>query len=220
MQNKQKEIPSEFYNESWYKNNPFWIYGSDEKGKRRSEGVAPFLLMDTFDLWDKTILDVGAGVGWLVKFLREYGAHAIGLDYSQYSVDNSVTGVQLGDMTDLSRYKDNSFDLVVSRENFEHLTLEQSAKAFEEMVRVSKRWLYLTIWLEKKPEAKDDEIYEDFKNDESHITVCTRKFWENKFQHYIDMGILEEDKSKEEILDWRKKGRVWVFKKLHTNGVV
>ncbi len=210
---KQEPIPADFYNEEWHKNNPFWIYGADEKGKRRSEGVAPFLIMDTFGLWNKRILDAGAGRGWLVKFLREYGAKAIGLDYSQYSVDNSVANVQLGNMTFIE-FPESSFDMVISRENFEHLTIEESDEAFKEMIRVSKEWLYLTIWLEKNPDAKDDEIYTDFDNDKSHITVCTRKFWENKFQKYIDQGIIIEDKEKEKILDWKNKGRVFVYRKI------
>ncbi len=214
QQNKQKPVPSDFYNKSWHDNNPFWIYGSDEKGKRRSEGIAPFLLMDTFDLWDKKVLDVGAGKGWLVKFLREFGADVLGLDYSSYSVENSVSNVILGDMTDLSRFEDNSFDMVISRENAEHLTIEQAEKAFSEIFRVTKKWVYITIWLTKDPEAKDDEVYTDLENDESHITVCTRKFWENKFQKFVDSGIIKERKDMEDILDWKKKGRVWVWEKL------
>ncbi len=211
----QKSIPSTFYNESWATNNPFWVYGDNIQGKRRSEGIAPYLIMDTFDVWNKPVLDVGCGKGYLCQFLKEYGANIIGLDYSQYSVDNKVCDrVMLGDMTDLSQFKDNTFDLVISRENFEHLTLEQCEKAFKEMVRVTNKYIYMTIWLETRPDAKDDVVYDDFKNDKSHITVCSRKFWENWFQPYIDGGIIVRDKEKEDKLDWKRKGRVWVWKKL------
>lgn len=211
----QEPINSSFYNQDWYTNNPFWIYGNDEKGKRRSEGVAPYLTLDTFNAWDKAILDCAAGVGWLTKFLKEYGANVIGIDYSQYSVDNRVSDrIMLGDITELP-FKENMFDLIINRESFEHLTLEQCNKAFNEMIRVCKvgGHIYMTIWLETKQDAKDDIIYNDFEHDKSHITVCTRKFWENWFKPYLESGIIIRDEQKEISLDWRRKGRVWVFKK-------
>lgn len=211
----QKSIPSSFYGEAWAKNNPFWVYGDNEEGKRRSEGIAPFLTMDTFDAWNKTVLDTGCGRGWLVKFLKEFGANVIGLDYSQYSVDNKVSDrVMYGDMTDLSQFPDNTFHLVISRENLEHLTVEQADKAFAEIVRVSKKWIYLTIWLTFDPEAKDDQIYDDFEHDKSHITVCTRNFWLNRFNKYESDGIIVRDKDKEATMDWRGKGRCFVYRKV------
>lgn len=217
MENKQQPIPPSFYGEEWHKTNKFWIYGDNEAGKRKTEGDAPRLIINTFSQPFKqlSILDSGGGRGWLSLFLKELGGDVTCLDYSDWSVKNTVVPGHsvLGDMTKMS-FKDNSFDLVISRENFEHLTIEQADLAFPELIRVTKKWIYMTIWLNFDPNAKDDEILTDLDNDPSHITFCTRKFWENRFQKYIDMGLIREDKEKEAILDWRKKGRVFVFEKL------
>ncbi len=215
----QQPIPPSFYNEEWHKNNKFWIYGDNEAGKRKTEGDAPKLIMRTFTepFQQLKVLDAGSGRGWLGLFLKELGANITCLDYSSWSVRHSVVPADaiLGDMTEM-KFKDNSFDLVISRENFEHLTVEQAEKAFSELVRVTKRWIYMTIWLNFDPNAKDDEVLTDLENDPSHITFCTRKFWEKKFQPYIDAGIIKEDKAKEAILDWRGKGRVFVFEKINS----
>lgn len=217
MQNKQVPIPPEFYNEEWSRTNKFWIYGDNEAGKRKTEGDAPKLIMKTFSepFQQLKVLDAGSGRGWLGLFLKELGADITCLDYSPWSVQHSVVpgNALLGDMTDM-KFKDNSFDLVISRENMEHLTIEQAERAFSELIRVTKKYIYMTIWLTFEPDASDDEIYTDFLNDKSHITVCTRKFWENKFQPYIDNAIIRERKDLEEVLDWRRKGRVWVWEKL------
>ncbi|MCF1193543.1 class I SAM-dependent methyltransferase, partial [Mangrovimonas sp. AS39] len=88
---KQKPVDQSVYNALWAEQNKFWIFGFDEKAKRRSEGLAPYLLMDSFNLWDsKKVLDAGCGYGYLCKFLQEYGADVTGLDYSDYFVSNKV----------------------------------------------------------------------------------------------------------------------------------
>lgn len=211
----QKPVDQSLYNEEWAKRNPFWVYGFDEKAKRRSEGIAPYLIMETFDLWDgKKVLDAGCGFGYLAKFLSEFGADVIGLDYSDYFVDNKVyQNIVKADMTNLP-CKDKSFDLVISRENFEHLTVEQADQAFEEMVRVSKKWIYMTIWINHDKDASDTEVLSDLDSDPTHITFATRKFWLNRFQKYVDDGTLVRREDKEAVLDWKGKKRVFVYEVL------
>lgn len=210
----QEPVPQEAYSEAWAKSNPFWIFGFDEKAKRRTEGVAPFLLMDTFNLWHSSILDAGCGFGFLAHFLAEYGAKVIGLDYSEYFLSKKVhPDVIKGDMTSMP-FENDSFDMVISRENMEHLTIEQAEAAFGEMIRVSKKWLYLTIWINKDVNASDEIAIKEESDDPTHISFGTRKFWDKKFQPYIDSGVLKRDIEKEKILDWKGKGRVWVFEKV------
>lgn len=210
----QEPIPQEEYGKQWWNNNPFWIYGHDEKAKRRSEGCAPYLTLEAFDAWESKILDAGAGRGWLSKFLSEYGADVAGLDYSEYAIENKVfDNLIKGDMTNLPFDKD-SFDLVISRENFEHLTLDQSDKAFEEMLRVSKKYIYLTIWMNFDPNASDDIVLTDTDKDPTHITFCTRTFWNKRFIKYLDNGTLKQRADLEKVLDWKNKGRCFVFEKV------
>lgn len=210
----QKPIDQSQYDAKWWNTNPFWIFGVDERAKRRSEGCAPYLTLETFEAWDKQILDVGAGRGWLCKFLSEYGANVIGLDFSDYAIQNKVYDrITQGDMTKLP-FEDKSFDLVISRENFEHLTVEQADEAFKEMLRVSRKWIYMTIWINHDKSASDEVVLEDTVKDPTHITFCTKKFWTNRFQQYIDSGKIVRREDKEAILDWRQKGRCFVYEKI------
>lgn len=211
----QKPVSQDTYNESWAKNNPFWIYGHDEKAKRRSEGIAPYLLMEHFNLWDnKKVLDAGCGYGYLAKFLSEFGADVVGVDYSDYFIKNKVcNNVVQCDMTKLP-FKDNEFELVISRENFEHLTVEQADRAFEEMVRVTNKWIYMTIWINHDPNASDEEVLTDLEKDPTHITFCTRNFWLNRFRSYIDNGIILRREDLETTMDWKNKKRCFVFEKI------
>jgi SAM-dependent methyltransferase len=213
----QTPLSNEVYGEDYFagKNCSSWKYGVSMEAKRRSEGIAPYLTMETFDLWDnKKVLDCGAGRGHLVSFLNEYGANTCGLDFSKYAIDNTVAHgrVILGDMTKLP-YNDNSFHLVISRENFEHLTVEQANQAFEEMLRVSNKWIYLTICVD--PNSKDeDKVGTDFDRDLTHISYCSRIFWLKRFHYYTDKGLIKRDFEKEKIMDWRGYGRVFVYEKL------
>lgn len=211
----QEPVPQEKYDELWWsgKRTVFWVEGVDEHGKRKTEGAAPALTLEAFG-WKSKILDVGCGVGWLCRFLQELDADVTGLDYSDYAIQHSVArNTTKGDMTKLP-YDDNSFDLIISRENFEHLTVEQADAAFKEMIRVSKKWLYLTIWINTDPNASDTEVLTDLERDPTHITYCTKQFWINRFEEYIKDGIIIRREDKEKFMDWKNKGRCFVFEKV------
>lgn len=211
----QEPIPQEAYDESFWRGekSPWWSeFGVSEDGKRKTEGEAPARIISAFN--PSSILDSGAGPGWLAKFLSEFGSVStvVGLDYSKQALKISPIKEKmvLGSVTEMP-FADKSFDLVISREVFEHLTVEQAQSAFDEILRVSKKWIYMTIWMNFDPEAKDDVVLDDLAIDPTHITFCTRNWWNNFFKKYIDDGIIKEDKEKEEFLDWRGKGRVYVF---------
>ena len=96
-----------------------------------------------------SILDVGCGEGFTLNRLKEkgIGKQLEGLEYLQ-------TAIQLGKKTypDIKiiqgsiyelPYKDNSFDLVLCTEVLEHL--EEQKKALKELVRVSKKYLVISV---------------------------------------------------------------------------
>lgn len=213
--NKQEAVPQEAYDEAFWKGetHDWWQFGAEEDGKRKSEGQHPDRIKQCFGD-DIKVLDAGCGRGFLVKFLREVNVDAVGVDYSKYAVEHAAAKghVAEADVTNLP-FEDNSKDLVISREIFEHLTLEQSKKAFEEMIRVSKKYIYLTIWMNFDEDADDDIVLDDFDRDPTHITYCTRNFWEKRLGLYVNAGILKRRKDLEEVLDWCKKGRCFVFEK-------
>lgn len=97
----------------------------------------------------ETVLDVGCGEGFTLERLW---AHNIGKKLE--GIDFSKEAIALGKKTyptfifkqgSIYRlpYKDSSFDLVVSTEVLEHL--EDPKKAFKELIRVSNKYLLLSV---------------------------------------------------------------------------
>lgn len=82
-------------------------------------------------------LDIGTGCGYLVKLLNDKGAIAMGLEISDYAVDNSHGNVILGTVTDIP-FKDNSFDVVYSQGLWEYVKEDDIQKAWAECNRVGK----------------------------------------------------------------------------------
>lgn len=96
-----------------------------------------------------SVLDVGCGEGFTLDRLQreKIGKSYEGIEYEQSAVDlakklyPSLTFKQ-GDIYKLP-YKSNSFDLVVCTEVLEHL--ENPKKAYRELIRVSKKYILLTV---------------------------------------------------------------------------
>ncbi|MDP3733279.1 MAG: class I SAM-dependent methyltransferase, partial [Candidatus Daviesbacteria bacterium] len=97
----------------------------------------------------ETILDAGCGEGFTMDKLSENG---IGkkIEGVEYSKDAMAFGKKLfphliikqGSVYDLP-YKDNSFDLIICTEVLEHL--EEPTKALREILRVSKKYLIVSV---------------------------------------------------------------------------
>lgn len=96
-----------------------------------------------------SVLDVGCGEGFTLKILKGKGIGRVhqGIDYSKKAIeigkkDNPELKLQVGDIYNL-KFKDNSFDLVVSTEVFEHL--DEPEKALSEIKRVSRKYILLSV---------------------------------------------------------------------------
>lgn len=97
----------------------------------------------------KTILDVGSGEGFTLDRLQKegIGERLEGVDSVKKAL---IAGKQLHPTLNLKegniynlRYKDNSFDLVICTEVLEHLATPR--KGLKELIRVSKRYILLTV---------------------------------------------------------------------------
>jgi|JFJP01.1.fsa_nt_gi 2-polyprenyl-3-methyl-5-hydroxy-6-metoxy-1,4-benzoquinol methylase len=80
----------------------------------------------------KTVLDVGCGIGFLVKKLRKVGVKAFGFDVSKYAISQVPSEIQpycwVGLATD--DFSEN-YDLITCIEVVEHLPFVESMKAIE-----------------------------------------------------------------------------------------
>jgi 2-polyprenyl-3-methyl-5-hydroxy-6-metoxy-1,4-benzoquinol methylase len=96
-----------------------------------------------------SVLDVGCGEGFTMNRMKAAGIGKTreGIEYSETSIAIAKElypdlNIKQGDIYKLP-YKDNSFDLVVCTEVLEHL--ENPKKALLELVRVSKKYVLLSV---------------------------------------------------------------------------
>ncbi|MFH1187028.1 MAG: class I SAM-dependent methyltransferase [Candidatus Levyibacteriota bacterium] len=96
-----------------------------------------------------TVLDVGCGEGFTLNKLKEkkIGETYQGIDYSKEAIGIGkklypFLNLKQGDIYKLP-YENNSFDLVICVEVLEHL--ENSEKGLKELIRVSKKYLFLSV---------------------------------------------------------------------------
>ncbi len=129
-----------------------------------------------------TVLDVGCGEGFTLKKLKEKKIGKIfkGVDLEKEAIklgkrENPNLDLSIGDIYNL-KFKDNSFDLVISTEVLEHL--EKPGIALKELKRVSKKYILLSVpnepwfWLFN---------YTQWGKDIGHINKWTAK----KFKEFV-----------------------------------
>lgn len=119
----------------------------------------------------KSLLDIGAGCGWLVKVLRDKGVDAWGLEISEYAVANSHGFIRQGDIRDIPFGR--QFDIVHSQGVWEYIPEEDIQRAWSECKRVGK--------------AQEHTI--DYKgsgiDEENFATAQTEQWWKNQFYEKI-----------------------------------
>jgi SAM-dependent methyltransferase len=128
----------------------------------------------------RTVLDAGCGSGVVVRHFLSKGYVARGIELSEWIVQTQCPDllqdgiVQIGSLEDLP-YRDNSFDLVFSSDVLEHIPEEAIPRVVSELVRVSRRDLFLSISL--RPSSM---------NNKYHLTLRSREWWESRF---TDCGV-------------------------------
>lgn len=107
------------------------------------------LIAELKKLQPESVLDVGAGEGFILQKLKDQH-NATKFEGIEYVDDAIAIGKKLhpdivikkGDIYKLP-YKDNSFDVVLCTEVLEHL--EKPKHALEELLRVSKKYVLLSV---------------------------------------------------------------------------
>jgi len=136
----------------------------------------------------KNCLDVGCGTGKLVYWLRFFGVDAFGIEISKDALrlanDKVKPFLKLADITKIP-YKSDSFDLVLSYDVLEHLERSKIKKAVRETVRVSKKYILHKIYTQENTWINLTHG-EDF----SHLSVFSKKYWQNLFSKFSNISIL------------------------------
>ena len=127
------------FEKDYYENPAFWEesrYGKAETLKARQ--VATWIPMDI-----ESILDVGCGNGWFTNFAAKT-YDIVGVDRSRAALGHVKTVCCQADAGNLP-FPNRSFDLVVSMEVLEHLTIEHYQQTLKELVRVTRRYALITV---------------------------------------------------------------------------
>lgn len=207
---QQKPVSPEKYDNEYF--NHAWRNGGNNyaiETRREIEGRNPALIKEVFG--PEKVLDMGCGPGALMYFLAELGVDCDGVDASPHVREMAPPEVRdrISVATALSSGKpDNSYDLVISREVLEHLTVIEVRRAVQEMCRVTSRYIYLTTRFHSSPASLLD-ITNEYHVDPTHITCLNKDFLRVLF-------ILEGCRSRPDLeakMDWLNKGRVMVFEK-------
>ena len=179
--------------------------------RRRIEARNPSLIKEVFE--PKKVLDLGCGPGALMHLLWELGVDVEGIDFAESSkritTPEMRDRITVGDVADATLKPANAYDLVISREVLEHLTVLQVRKAVANMVRMTNRFIYVTTRFHPNPATLLDFNQKD-DLDPSHITLLNKDMLRLMF-------VLEGCRSRPDLearMDWGNKGRVLVLEKI------
>ena len=100
----------------------------------------------------RNMLDVGAGRGTFIAYARDAGIEAEGFDFSSWAISDEgryprckAEWLRLHDATEPWPYEDDSFDLVVALDFYEHIYEDDLDLVIAEMYRVASKYIFLQI---------------------------------------------------------------------------
>jgi ubiquinone/menaquinone biosynthesis C-methylase UbiE len=172
------EIPSTFFDKDYFITGRKGHYGYHKNAPytnpiylQRSRQLARAL---DFVFQPKKVLDIGCAMGYLVQAFREINIEAYGLDKSEWAIKHANKKLEpflyCGDSSDLSRWRDNQFDLITSWNSLEHIPLKNLLLTINEMSRVSLDSIAINIAI-----TNDG-------HDKSHVSIFPVPWWKQQFE--------------------------------------
>jgi ubiquinone/menaquinone biosynthesis C-methylase UbiE len=134
-----------------------------------------------------TVLDVGCGTGYTILSFMLHKKQVWGVESCDYLLDTTLhTYFKMG-MIKKGRiqeipHPENSFDLIYCTDVLEHIPEEDVEKSISELVRVSKRYIFLTIC------TMESQMFPELK---LHETVKPAEWWMEKIMKFRVKKIAE-----------------------------
>ena len=207
----QQPVGSDHYNAEYFTGE--WRDAGNNynlETRRVIEARNPSLIKDVFQ--PRKVLDLGCGPGALMHLLWELGVDVEGIDFTESSKRLATPEVRdritIGSVTDPVLKPANAYDLVISREVMEHLTVLQVRQAVANIVRMTSKFVYVTTRFHPSPAGLLD-FTTQFDVDPTHITLLNKDMLRLMF-------VLEGCRSRPDLeatMDWGNKGRVLVLEK-------
>jgi ubiquinone/menaquinone biosynthesis C-methylase UbiE len=138
-----------------------------------------FALIIKILLRPKKLLDVGCAEGKLVKWAIILGIESWGVDISLAGLADQKWLRQRCRTGDILRlpFRDKEFSSVSCLTVMEHIGSMKTARALRELLRVSRRYVFLQICVKDNPfEGKH------YLKDRTHVNVRESSWWINKFK--------------------------------------
>lgn len=124
-------------------------------------------------------IDVGCGVGNIVRGLLEVGVDAWGVDFSRYVVEHSDPSIRdnmlWGDLTKRETLPSRKFDLAIAYDVFEHVPMPETA--VRNFCWLSRSWVHVKV-----PDIRGVNDVESKQFDPTHITGRSIKWWLEVFR--------------------------------------
>lgn len=145
----------------------------------------------------KKVLDIACGEGFGSNYLATYANSVTGVDidadtilHAKKKYIKSNLNYQIGNCNDLSRFTDNSFDVVISFETIEHLKKEEQEIFLAEIFRVLNKNGMLLMSTPDKAKYTDEAQHTNI----FHV----REFYQNEYvtflqQFFLNVEIFSQD---------------------------
>lgn len=127
-----------------------------------------------------SLIDFGFGTGEAMDFFANKGFPVAGVDVSSYATQQQREKgrtVYNTTLDDLSMFSDNSFALGFCNDVIEHIPESLITHSLDEMVRVSKEYLLVSV-------CPTPSHHLSLDGENLHLTVKPTNWWEQTFQSY------------------------------------